>query len=262
MTRPEFRLSNFLLATTALVAITAAPAWGADLAPVYKAPIQPTPFNWTGFYIGGHIGGAWGDDDWNNVVASSGASFFGHLGSLSATSALGGFQAGYNLQTGNWLWGVETSWSWTNLNGEFSSLASTALGGEVNFLASSNNINWIGDVTGKIGMTFDRIAWYAGGGAAWSREKDQLVGTSLTFGGQDVWDGSSYERSGWTLLTGVEYAFDRHWSARIQYNYYDFGTENVTLTRNPSPQFPLTSTFTMDTQLHVQDVTAAINYRF
>src|ERR1700694_4899978 len=29
--------------------------------PVYKAaPLPPQPFNWTGFYIGAHIGSAWG----------------------------------------------------------------------------------------------------------------------------------------------------------------------------------------------------------
>src|SRR4051794_22888136 len=36
-------------------------ASSADMAPLYKAPPPPPPiFSWTGFYIGGHVGGAWG----------------------------------------------------------------------------------------------------------------------------------------------------------------------------------------------------------
>src|ERR1700751_129360 len=57
------QMKKFLLATVALVALGATvPALAADLAarPVYtKAPAYAAPiYNWTGFYIGGHIGGA------------------------------------------------------------------------------------------------------------------------------------------------------------------------------------------------------------
>src|SRR5271169_5852103 len=62
-------MKKFLLATVALVALGATvPALAADLgarpysynkAPVYAAPI----YNWTGFYIGGHLGGAFTSDN-------------------------------------------------------------------------------------------------------------------------------------------------------------------------------------------------------
>ena len=61
----------------ALAAVSAAaPALGADLgarpyynkAPVYAAPI----YNWTGFYIGGHVGGAFsGSNNFNGLVLSN-----------------------------------------------------------------------------------------------------------------------------------------------------------------------------------------------
>jgi len=259
-------LKSLLLATSAAVAMVGNKAIAADLPPVYKAPpaVTALPFSWTGFYFGAHIGAGWGDKDWDNVVASSGASFVGHLGSLSATSVLGGVQAGYNLQSGNWLFGIETAWSWTDLKGDFSSSVSffPVLGSGVQFQASSK-INWIGTVVGKVGITFDRLAWYAGGGAAWTKEKDHLLGIAVeNFSGkQDLWEATD-RRVGWTLLTGLEYAFAPHWSARVQYNFYDFGTKSVTLIRTLSPQFPLTPTFTMDAQLHIQALTAGINYRF
>ena len=59
-------MKKFLLGTVALVAF-AAPALAADLgARTYtKAPAYaPAPiYNWTGFYIGGHVGGAFVADD-------------------------------------------------------------------------------------------------------------------------------------------------------------------------------------------------------
>src|SRR5260370_28366137 len=61
---PETKtMKKFLLATAALAALGAtAPALGADLGarPYYnKAPAYAAPlYNWTGFYIGGHFGGA------------------------------------------------------------------------------------------------------------------------------------------------------------------------------------------------------------
>ena len=48
------------------------PSSAADLGarPVGKAPvIAPVAlYNWSGFYIGGHIGGVWGDKDWIDVT--------------------------------------------------------------------------------------------------------------------------------------------------------------------------------------------------
>src|SRR5450432_621599 len=60
-------MKKFLRGTVALVAFGATvPALAADLgartyskAPAYMAPI----YNWTGFYIGGHIGGAFAGDN-------------------------------------------------------------------------------------------------------------------------------------------------------------------------------------------------------
>lgn len=105
-------MKKFLLATVALAAF-AAPALGADLgarpyynnkAPAYVAPI----YNWTGFYIGGHIGGAFaGSNNFNGLVLSDYSARF-----------LGGLQAGADYQFApNWVLGVEGQYSW--LSGNF-----------------------------------------------------------------------------------------------------------------------------------------------
>ena len=62
-------MKKFLLATVAIAAIGAAlPAHAADLGyrqPYYPkaAPVYAPIYNWTGFYVGGHVGGAFSSDN-------------------------------------------------------------------------------------------------------------------------------------------------------------------------------------------------------
>ena len=54
----------------------AAPALAADMAPAYTkapsmAPIEV--YNSTGFYIGGHIGGGWGDENSTEIAPGTAA---------------------------------------------------------------------------------------------------------------------------------------------------------------------------------------------
>ncbi len=98
-------MKKFLLGTVALVALGTASAVAADLpartytkAPVYAAPI----YNWTGIYVGAHIGAGFGGDDGfaTNIV--------GLTGSKRDASFLGGGQIGADYQFApNWLVGIE-----------------------------------------------------------------------------------------------------------------------------------------------------------
>src|SRR5580698_5435525 len=99
----EKQMKKFLLGTVALVALGATvPALAADLAarPAYtKAPAYVQPiYNWTGFYIGGHIGGAFNGNN----------GFAGTINSSNSGAFLGGVQAGADYQFNpNWVVGVE-----------------------------------------------------------------------------------------------------------------------------------------------------------
>src|ERR1700674_2686511 len=101
-------MKKFLLATVALVALGATvPALAADLGPrgYTKAPAYVAPiYNWTGFYIGGHIGGAVARN--NSLAGSDGR-------------VLRGVQGGAYYQFGNnWVIGIEAEYSWlANGNG-------------------------------------------------------------------------------------------------------------------------------------------------
>src|SRR5258708_18723413 len=108
-------MKKFLLATVALVALGAtAPALAADLAarPYTKAaPYVAQPiYNWTGFYIGGHLGGAFSSNNNFNGLTT---------GNNNNGRFLGGVQVGADYQFApNWVLGIEGQYSWlANNNG-------------------------------------------------------------------------------------------------------------------------------------------------
>src|SRR5260370_11114183 len=140
-------MKKFLLGTVALVAFGAAvPALAADLAarPYTKAPAyvaQPI-YNWTGFYIGGHLGGAFAGD--NSLTGNDGR-------------FLGCVQGGADYQFApSWVVGIEAQYSWLSNSNNGVLLP----GGD---LVTSNS-NQLGSVTGRLGYTWGPALLYAKGG--------------------------------------------------------------------------------------------------
>src|SRR6266481_9985046 len=125
------KMKRILLGAAALAAM-AAPAFAADIQPrpYTKAPAYTAPqvvYNWTGFYIGGHLGGAFAGD---NSLQGSDARF------------LGGVQAGFDYQFApNWVLGAEAQYSW--LGGGNNNNGVLFPGGT---LVTGNNNNQLGSV--------------------------------------------------------------------------------------------------------------------
>ncbi|MEM6464293.1 MAG: porin family protein, partial [Pseudomonadota bacterium] len=87
--------------------------------PVPVAPEAPPADDWTGFYLGGHLGWAWDDAEWTFTNDS----FWGDDGSgrsLDLDGFIGGGQAGYWHQFQNdFVLGADISASYTDLDGSF-----------------------------------------------------------------------------------------------------------------------------------------------
>ena len=164
-------------------------------APAYAALI----YNWTGFYIGAHLGGAFAGDN----------SFGGSDGSF-----LGGLQGGADYQFApSWVLGVEAQYSWLGSNNGSRLFP-------LNTLVTSNS-NQIGSVTGRLGYTWGPTLLYAKGGYAW-RDGNNL---SVTRAGVPVGFTTNGNNSdGYTVGAGLEYMFAPSWSAKVEYQYYNFGT--------------------------------------
>ena len=108
--------------SAAAVSRAAASTYAADMpvkAPVYKSLVA-VPYNWTGFYVGGQIGGAWGRD--NASIANPGIPFPPPIFipfTVNTSGGMGGFHAGYNYQVSQWVFGLEGSVDWTKLDKTF-----------------------------------------------------------------------------------------------------------------------------------------------
>jgi hypothetical protein len=93
----EIEMRMFFLVGVSLGALMT-PALAADMAPYYKVPPVAQGFNWTGFYIGGDVGGAW------SSIAANG------FGTNNASGVIAGVYGGYNWQIApQWLIGIEDS---------------------------------------------------------------------------------------------------------------------------------------------------------
>jgi len=221
----------------ALLATLAGQAFAADMPPrtYTKAPPPYTApavvYNWTGFYIGGHAGAAFAGD---NSLQGSDARF------------LGGVQAGFDYQFApNWVIGAEAQYSWLS-NGNNNSVLFP--GGVA---VTGNPADQIGSVTGRLGYTWGPALLYAKGGYAW-RDGNNF---GVTAGGlPTTFTTSGNSKDGYTVGAGLEYMFAPNWSAKAEYQYYNFGS--TTFTSGPAS--------VVGTRLRDDDhsVKLGVNYRF
>jgi outer membrane immunogenic protein len=214
-------MRNFLLTTVAMAAL-AGQAFAADLPSRKEAPvyIAPAPiYNWTGFYIGADLGGSFGNA--NLWVPGNFGNSFSH--NANNDGVIGGGFVGYNYQINSFVLGVQ---------GEFDGLSNSNnryLSGPLGFIGdryqSEVSQDWIASIDGRLGYSgpgWDRFLVYAIGGAAWSQLSASLTNTFTGYG-----HSISNTRSGYDVGGGVEYAFTNNWTGRLEYRYYNFGTNNT-----------------------------------
>ncbi len=189
----------------------APPAFAADRAVKNTTPATST--DWTGFYIGAHVDAA---STRANVTAADPTQF---AASRTSRSVYGGVDFGYNHQfPSGLLLGVETDISFPNSYPSDAAIwdAPTARG------VLREEVDYIATLRGRVGYAAGNWLTYVTGGFAWNESH---------FFRDDAATGDEEHRSrvrpGWTAGGGVEYAFQRGWSARLEYLYTRFGTANV-----------------------------------
>jgi outer membrane immunogenic protein len=212
------------------IGLSATTVFAADLprpVPVYtKAPgaAPNAPFGWNGFYAGVSAGGvgARNNDTWT-ANFDNGAAFTDETGSnrLNRSGVIVGGQIGYNwIVSPQWLLGLESDWSYTGIKGAHDASAvfpGTPFGSGFH---SDLNSHWLATVRGRIGYTAGDWLFYGAGGLAIAglRTNDAF---SIPEVGLFISNSSSSSNAGWTAGGGVEYAFSRAWSAKVEYLYVD-----------------------------------------
>jgi long-chain fatty acid transport protein len=250
-------------------------AKGANLV---KAPILPTGYDWTGFYIGANGGYSFGRAE--PVLTFPGAPVVSGKNFMDGT--LAGGQAGYNWQFNPKLvFGVEGDLQWARQRGDLEIAAGPFCVTPVttNFPTSTcttasadleQRLTWFGTGRARVGaLATPEWMLYATGGVAFGEFQNNVtiakVTTVTTFNGAPAAAtvaattaaGSvNNDRVGWTIGAGTEFVLRGPWTAKFEYLYVDYGTFSNTYTVAGTPALT-TSTHMIDNVLRF-----GLNYRF
>jgi outer membrane immunogenic protein len=216
-------MNRLLLGSVAIIAAaTVAPAMAADLprkvAPPVVAPV-PTLFNWGGCYLGVAGGGAWGRSHADNNGTTGPIPTIPITGDFDVRGGIIGGTTGCNLlQAGNWVFGVESDFSWTNKHGTANDLPP--------FDTTESNETrekWLSTTRVRVGYAWNNWLLYATAGAAIGEVAYTAFGPNNFGPGIPGSVSETHTRAGWTAGAGIEWAFAPNWSAKLEYLYVDFG---------------------------------------
>jgi outer membrane immunogenic protein len=187
-------MSKTILAmTVAAVVLAVGAANAADLprgpAPYYTPP-PAALYNWTGPYAGLNAGYEWGR------ITNSG---------VEPSGIAGGLQAGYNWQSGQFVFGAETDIQIS--------------GAEDTFAPYKFSNPWFGTLRGRAGVALNNILFYGTFGLAYGGLKGEIAGLD-----------ESRTHLGWTGGAGMEVGFTPNWSAKIEYLYMDLSNRGYSIT--------------------------------
>jgi len=188
----------------------------------------PPRYLWTGMYVGLQAGYGWGD---SRHVDSAGVS----TGRFDTDGFMGGGTLGYNMQSGQIVWGLETDFSFSDVGG-----GTTVLGA-----GYSSGVDWLWTVRGRVGLDMNGWMPYITGGLAVADiNAASLVGFPGVASNSDT-------KAGWTIGGGLEVKMDRNWSFKAEYLYVDLGQLSV------ATPTPIKADFE---NLHI--VRGGLNYKF
>jgi outer membrane immunogenic protein len=256
-------LVGIAVAASALATAASAADLPAPAAPAYTPPVyRPVIYDWTGIYGGLHLG-AGALDDQVTTTTTTLLQPAGTVTKLSPFSVVSGAQAGFNVEFAPFVVGAEGTFTWSNISGTqvIPSLLPTISE------QSISTPRWYATATGKIGFAANDFLFYAKGGAASMNvhyTQAPAVGGGQT--SQTIIDA----RSGFTVGGGIEFGMTENLSARIEYDFLDFGTKSYNFTNlsfvpagsaagtAPTP----IGAFPVSIRSITQLITVGLNYRF
>jgi outer membrane immunogenic protein len=203
----------------ALFAVTAASASAADMAvkaAYTKAPALAPAYDWSGFYVGGDLGGQWSDIGVSRPLAPLAYGF------RHDSVAVGG-HAGYQHQWGQFVLGVEGAYMAAfDQSGQLATPAVSIFfpGGTGTATAKLRDIWSIG---GRVGFAPNNWLFYGTGGyASGSFAFDAASGAGS--------EHAAVRPDGFYVGGGVEYALAQNWILGVEYRHYEFDTKTTAST--------------------------------
>jgi outer membrane immunogenic protein len=211
------------------VVITAALLGGANAG--FAGSPDPA-YDWSGWWAGANIGGAFGSSHVDIAPESPGADiragFVSPRLNDSPFGALGGFEAGVDRQAGQIVYGVVTDFAFADVR---SHVVGPYLETPFDFQTTDGQtLDNLGTLRARLGFTpWDRSLIYLTGGLAYGRASVSTfaIDTSADICGGTIkfCIGGNSQRwmAGFTLGAGWQYALGPNWSVEFEYLYYDLG---------------------------------------
>lgn len=225
-------MKRLVLSGVALVALT-----GAAMAAEPMAPPTPT-FSWTGPYVGVFGGYGFGMSSATNdatvttgVGDGPGGFDDGDLPltmALSPRGLLGGVAVGYNHQSGSVVVGAEATGGYLGLSDAFSAFIADGPNGVLDDDEGSVGYGWYATLSGRVGVALDQTLLFATAGGIvtqYSASYGDLDGGATDLSDQTTLGGPQF---GYLLGGGAEFAFDSNWSAKLEYNFVNLGSDTTT----------------------------------
>ncbi len=225
-------------AVSAILGIGAASAADLPVKALHYTAAAPA-FSWTGCYLGGNGGGAWGRSDVNTTVTSQvpfNVAFVNELTReqspvLHPEGATVGGQLGCNRQFGHLVLGGETDFNYFGLKNSISTTFPTALVDPARQSVTTNSsieTRWLFTARGRLGYAWDTWLVYGTGGLAMTRIDASAKYSNVVLNPQSLIESefasASTTKVGWTVGAGVEHAISKNWTAKLEYLYADFGS--------------------------------------
>lgn len=197
---------------------------------------------WTGLYVGGTGGFAWGNPTTatsnNNDTTAFNTSVFVPLNPAEYHTKTTGWTAGalvgVNHQLNNRLVvGLEGDFSWADITGAINKTAICAgyTGGNPNCTyTQSQKLQWLATLRGRLGFSIipDTVI-YGTAGLAASRVSFSHSLRTAGFAGTFTAAATGAEtKAGWVVGTGIESWLAPNWIVRLEYLHYDLGTVSST----------------------------------
>jgi len=204
-------------ATTASAADVSVPPAGEPYVPPAEV------FSWSGIYFGVNGNLDWGTSRWHAINNTADTGDFAISGqSLGAT-------AGFNVQHGNLVFGVEGDIDWTNIAGDTPNSCSP----------NCETFNtWLGTGRARLGLAMSQVLFYLTGGVAVGDVNAQFV---------NQFTGTYTEtRFGWAGGGGLEIALNPRWSLKAEYLHVDLGKATCPASVCIGPGVDATVNFVVD----------------
>jgi outer membrane immunogenic protein len=265
---------KFLLASVGATAL-ASSALAAEPPPAPPPYLPPPPiFTWTGPYIGGQVGYAWGSGSGNftGFDPFTGVAFTTNAGGGNPNGVIGGANVGYNYEFNQWpiftssgvVVGLEGSVDGTSISK--TAVATVPIFGGLSTVNADTRADIQGSIRGRLGLAWDRVLIYATGGVAFGGFSTDITVAGTDFFGTPVFGSGnvSTTRVGWTVGGGLQYAVTNNWSVRAEYRFTDFGRINQTgIFSDTNPLiFTPTAAFIGNRRIQQNQVQVGFDYKF